>query len=417
MLTPFCSFLYDIIRQVFSEKSAMESNFIIPQYGTHGFTGILPKALEELLNHKYEAVVFFLVDGFGMRFVERFQEAPFLSEITKKGTLQKVVSQFPSTTTSHLATLHTGQPVGEHGIYEWYYYEPTLDMVIAPLLFSNAGTFERDTLKDIGVKPRKVFQQNEFYHILNRQGVQSHIFQHREYTPSSFGDIFFDGARQWGFKTLPEALVNLSNSIAQSPAPSYYMVYYDKIDSISHEYGPESPQTEAEILSFLLTMQSIFLTNMTDSRKKILLLLTADHGQVEVDPNTTIYINQDARFKDLEDLLKKNRKGEMIIPCGSARDFFLHINDAGIEEAVGLLRKELQGKAEVWLVRDMIDQGYFGPTLSNRFLERVGNVVILPYPNESVWWFEKDKFEMRFRGHHGGLSRQEMEIPLISWEL
>jgi hypothetical protein len=33
---------------------------------------------------------------------------------------------------------------------------------------------------------------------------------------------------------------------------------------------------------------------------------------------------------------------------------------------------------------------------------------------EAVWWYEKDKFEQRFYGHHGGLTPQEMEIPLLA---
>jgi hypothetical protein len=40
-------------------------------------------------------------------------------------------------------------------------------------------------------------------------------------------------------------------------------------------------------------------------------------------------------------------------------------------------------------------------------------VVILPYKNETVWWYEEGTFAMHFRGHHGGLGPEEMEIPLI----
>jgi hypothetical protein len=46
-------------------------------------------------------------------------------------------------------------------------------------------------------------------------------------------------------------------------------------------------------------------------------------------------------------------------------------------------------------------------------MARVGNLVILPYRGEAVWWYEKDRFEQKFRGHHGGLTPQEMEIPLL----
>lgn len=66
---------------------------------------------------------------------------------------------------------------------------------------------------------------------------------------------------------------------------------------------------------------------------------------------------------------------------------------------------------------DLIAEGFFGSGVSTRFRERAGNLVILPYRHESVWWYEKDKFEMQFLGHHGGLTPQEMETVLYSLEI
>jgi len=37
----------------------------------------------------------------------------------------------------------------------------------------------------------------------------------------------------------------------------------------------------------------------------------------------------------------------------------------------------------------------------------------LPFAGESVWWYEKDKFEMTKHGAHGGLTPDEVEIPLL----
>jgi hypothetical protein len=74
----------------------------------------------------------------------------------------------------------------------------------------------------------------------------------------------------------------------------------------------------------------------------------------------------------------------------------------------------LDGKADVVQTQDLIAEGFFGDDVSERFLERVGNVVILPYRYESVWWYEKDRFDMQFLGHHGGLTPQEMETVLYS---
>jgi hypothetical protein len=45
---------------------------------------------------------------------------------------------------------------------------------------------------------------------------------------------------------------------------------------------------------------------------------------------------------------------------------------------------------------------------------RVGNLVILPYAHETVWWYQKGRFEQNFYGSHGGLSREEMETLLLA---
>ena len=395
----------------------MVSEFVKPRYDAGGFAGIPARISELLVSQQVEAVVLFLIDGFGWRFFEKFQDTSFLQYFARTGSVTKLTSQFPSTTAAHLTTLHTGLPVGEHGIFEWIYYEPSLDALIAPLLFSFAGTAERDTLKPAGVKPRHLFPTTTLYQPLKKRGVTSTIFQHREYTPSTYSNIIFSGAAARGYRTLPEALVTLSEMLAKSTPPAYFVLYNEKIDAVSHEYGPEAPQTEAEILIFLMTMEHIFLKALASSHKKILFLLTADHGQTETDPQTTIYLNRDPHFTGVEKFIRADQQGKLIVPAGSARDFFLYIRDGMVDEAQSFLASRLEGKAEVRKVADMVNEGHFGPVISPVFRRRAGDLVILPYRRESVWWYEKDKFEQKFRGHHGGLTKQEMEIPLLMWEM
>jgi hypothetical protein len=114
--------------------------------------------------------------------------------------------------------------------------------------------------------------------------------------------------------------------------------------------------------------------------------------------------------------LKTNRNGALLVPAGSARDMFLYIKDDLLEEAQSFLTTRLEGKADVVKVESLIEEGYFGPEISSRFRERVGNLVILPYAHESVWWYEKGKHEQLFYGHHGGLTPLEMETTLYSLE-
>jgi predicted AlkP superfamily pyrophosphatase or phosphodiesterase len=394
----------------------MNTTFVKPRYDSGGFAGIPDRIKAAFASGDYDAVVLFLVDGFGWRFFERFQDAPFLKRIAKQGQVEKLISQFPSTTAAHLTTIHTGWNVGQSGVYEWIYYEPQLDALIAPLLFSYAGSYSRNDLLSTGIHPPLLYPRGLFYPELKKQGVNPYVFGMREYTPSTYSNVVMAGADVYPYKTLSEAFVNLGILLEEQTAPAYVHLYFDKIDSLAHSYGPLAPQTEAEIETFLLIMEYYF-ERVFKGKKRILFLMTADHGQVEVDPETTIYLNREPRFAGLERFLKTNRRGQLLVPAGSARDLFLYVKDDLLDEAQSFLVSRLEGKADVLKTGDLVEEGFFGVEVSSRFRERAGNLVILPYRYESVWWYEKDKFEQRFYGHHGGLTPQEMETVLYSYEI
>jgi predicted AlkP superfamily pyrophosphatase or phosphodiesterase len=393
----------------------LNSQFIKPRYDDGGFASIPGRVESAFASGNYDAIVLFLVDGFGWRFFERFQDAPFFKRIAKYGNVEKLTSQFPSTTAAHITTIHTGLPVGISGVYEWLYYEPQLDQIIAPLLFSHAGTKERDTLKPTGISPEFLYPRGVFYPELKKMGVDSYAFGSWEYTPSTYSNIVMAGTEQRSFKTLSEALINLSLMLEKQTKPAYIYLYFDKIDALCHKYGPNSPQTKAEIETFLLMME-YYITRIFNGNKRILFLMTADHGQVDIDPHTTIFLNTNPRFSGVQHFLKANRSEQLLVPAGSPRDMFLHIKDDLLDEAQSFLSTRVEGKADVVKVNSLIDDGYFGLEISPRFRERVGNLVILPYQHESVWWYEKNKYEQQFYGHHGGLTALEMETVLYSCE-
>jgi len=394
----------------------LNKTFVKPRYDSGGFAGIPNRIKDAFASKKYDAVVLFFVDAFGWRFYERFQDAAFIKRIAKHGKIEKLTSQFPSTTAAHVTTIHTGLPVGQSGVHEWFYYEPQVDQIIAPLLFSFAGAKERDTLKSAGVDAAAIYPRGIFYPELKNMGVDSFNFGIRDYTPSIYSSITMQGSEIISFKTLSEALVNLGFLLEKQINPTYINLYFDKIDSLAHEYGPNAPQTEAEIETFLLMMEHYFERVFKD-KKKILFLMTADHGMCETDPQTTTYLNTDPRFAGIERFLKTNRKGQLLVPAGSPRDMFLYIKDEKLDESQAFLAKRLEGKADVVKTESLIADGYFGAEISLRLRERVANLVILPYRYESVWWYEKDKYEQKHYGHHGGLTPQEMETILYSYEV
>lgn len=404
-------------------NSFMRHDFVKPNYDSGGFAG-LPHSIKSLLGgsqyplavpgfqKEYDNVILFLIDAFGWRFFEKYASYPYLDRFTRHGRVAKLTSQFPSTTSGHLTCIHTGLDVGQSGIFEWNYYEPLLDAMIVPLLFSYSGFMERDLLKASEIEPSELYPNHTLYQDLNQLGVHSMAVQHREYTPSTYSDHFFKGADITAYKSLPEALTNLRLALEKATGKNYFFLYYDRIDSISHEYGPNSPQVEAEVDAFLTMMERQFAST---KKGKTLFLMTADHGQVEVDPSTTVYLNKG--FPGIDKYFRTNQKGELLVPGGSPRDMFLYIKTEMLDEAQAILTKGLEEKADVVRVEELISQGYFGSNVSKAFRDRAGNLGILPYSHEAVWWYERDKFEQKFYGHHGGLTPQEMEIPLLAMEL
>ena len=395
----------------------MNPNFVKPHYDSGGFAH-LPQRIQEIFKKKeYETVIFFFIDGFGWRFYQEFKEHPFFVELAKQGSVEKTTSQFPSTTAAHVTTWHTGQSVGESGVFEWNYFEPKLDAIFSPLPFCFAGTKEGETAKASGISPSELYPKKNIYPNLAKLGVESHLFQHKEIADSSYSKTLTKGIKFHPYNTISEAMVNLRILLRESQKPRYIGFYFGDVDGILHKYGPVSEHARAEIETLLDTLlrQFLLLLNL-HLRGETLFLLTADHGHVEVDPETTIFLNRDSRFFGIEKFFKRNQAGKMLVPAGSPRDMFLYIKDDLLDKAQDFIQSRLMEKADVIKTQELIDEGYFGKIISETFLSRVGNLVILPYRHESVWWYEKDKFEMNYYGHHGGLTPEEMEIPLITCE-
>lgn len=412
----------------------LPSQFIQPRYDTGCFADLpgfvksllLPDATTNLapegfaaLPQRYRRVIFLFIDSFGWSFFERHRERlPFLRRFVEHGSVSQITSMFPSTTAAHVTTLYTGQPVGRHGIFEWHVYEPKLDAMIMPLPFSYSGDRVPETLQNCGVPAESFLPVNWFVDDLARHGVASYLSQYVGFAHSTYSRVIGRGATVASHKTLPEALANMTWTLERHGGQVVYFFYFGQIDTISHDYGPASVQVDAEIEACFDALERWFQRDAAGLPSDTLLLLSADHGQVSTDPGTTLYLNQQPEFRKLLPMLKTTRQGQVLTPAGSCRDMFLYIKPQAVDDAQVLVANMVGERAVVRRVDELIDAGFFGPLpVSEAFLGRVGNLVVLPYEGEAVWWYEKDRFEQKFRGHHGGLTRGEMETPLLLYSL
>ena len=361
-------------------------------------------ALEEpLLQERFERIVFVYFDAFGWTFLDRHAEHPLFARARSEGLLTQLTAQFPSTTTAQVTTVHSGLPVAEHGLYEWHVYEPSLDRLVTPLLFSFAGDGMRGTL--LGhIDPDELFPTDSLYARLAESGIRSTVVLPAAIAGSAPNIALLRGTDVLPFATAKNGLAVATEALAGGAA--YAHVYLDELDSLMHAVGTEDPAVEVMTRTILDDVHQAGLPGGT------LVLLTADHGMSPVDPDRTIYVNE--LWPELAAHLQIGADGKPLAPAGSCRDLFLHARDGEVEAVRTGLAERLEGIADVVAVDELIEEGIFAEP-SPRLSARLANVAVLPRHGEAVYWHEPGRFAQHLHGQHGGLSSEEMEIPLVAW--
>jgi hypothetical protein len=199
---------------------------------------------------------------------------------------------------------------------------------------------------------------------------------------------------------LATGLAELATTLRAATGPVYAYVYSDEPDTTGHQHGPSSPEFAAAAERCLDALE----VGLRALPEGTVVLLAADHGQVDVDPATTVYVNE--AWPELIGLLARGAGDRVLAPAGSARDLFLHCRADAVDEVVDGLGRRLGERASVHRVSDLVAAGWLGE-VSERLRARLADVCVLPAPGETVWWRERGRFDMPFRGHHGGLSEDE----------
>ena len=418
--------------QVESQKKKDSRTFVYPQYDKNCISKIpstilhlfeAEQSTESLLENeskinslgKINKVVLLVIDGFGFnQFLKYHKENRFLTNLTNKGEVCSLTSVFPSQTTNALTTLNTGLTPQEHGLFEYFIYLKGIGLVNA-LRFERLGSKYQNKLIDEGLDPSILLLKNKSIHkTLKENGIKSFTHIHAPNASNPCSKLIFQGSKIIPSSKSYDSIVRLRKNLEENTGKSaYFFVHLDTLDTVSHMYGPDSQEyySELSLITYLLKKD---LVQKIDSKtaKETLLLVTADHGGLNVNPNETTYLN--CLPKAILNLqVEKNRKP--ILPTGSPREVFLHIKEEKLVETKEWLLQRIGGKAQIIETVEAAEKGLFGLGHSSRELfERMGNLMILPYGNETVWFESPEEKKISFLGQHGGLSEQEMLVPFAA---
>jgi hypothetical protein len=134
------------------------------------------------------------------------------------------------------------------------------------------------------------------------------------------------------------------------------------------------------------------------------LLVTADHGMVDIDQAQVIEVTN-------EPVLQVGVKAL----AGEGRCRYIHTVDGAARDVLAIWRDELEDDFLVLSRAETIDAGLLGPIVTSAAAERVGDVVALARGAGAIFDRRVDASRVRnLVGQHGSLTSAETYVPLLT---
>ena len=336
-----------------------------------------------------DRVLVVLVDGMGWHLLPQLAaSAPLLAAVLAgaSGRATQLVSVFPSTTPTNLVSLATGARPGEHGILGFTLNVPGTDRVInhirwrddpPPAVWQPVPTwFER--LKDAGISARVVL-------------------------PAAFAGSGLTEAAYRGAAFHPAApTADYARLVADElrAAPGLVFGYLADLDTAAHLSGIGSPHWHMAAAAV-----DALLTRLVEALpKNAALLVTADHGGLNVGPQARVDLDTDSRL------------GEGVrLVAGEPRVRYLHTEPGAAHDVQARWGEVLDGWAGVYSREHAVATGMFGP-VDPRHRARIGDVVVVCTGDAAVLATAHEPPESaRLIGFHGAATAAETAIPLLVW--
>ncbi|EMY33343.1 type I phosphodiesterase/nucleotide pyrophosphatase [Arthrobacter crystallopoietes BAB-32] len=329
-----------------------------------------------------------LVDGLGKALLkQRGGHAPFLRRSLENA--RTLSSAFPSTTAASLASFGTGLAPGAHGMVGYDVLDPAQDKVVNQLGGWDGGVDPRDW------QPHPtVFEQVAAE--LPVITVSLPKFAESGMTQAALRGGSFVPATSGHARTLAAA-----QALAEHERVLVYL-YFNELDKAGHRYGCAS----AEWGNALEELDSHLRRLAGQLPADTLLLLTADHGMLDVAPAHRYDYSLDPAL-----VAGVRHTG------GEPRMVHLYLEpDAGARHREQLAEAWQQAYGKyAWVVErdEAIAHGLFGP-VQPAMLPRIGDLMIAA--REPIALYDTRRVPahaLSVVGQHGSLTRAERDVPLL----
>jgi len=330
---------------------------------------------------KRRSVLVALVDGLGLKNLQiSGAHAGFLNS-------QKSLEAscfYPSTTSTSLVSFATGKPPWENNFIGYQVFDRSSEKSMNLL-----SGWESKT-SGAAFQPLTTVSE-----LASSQGIEFHTVGPAVYEQSGFTAATMRGAIFHGVNSIASRFEE-AKRLLSNPAPKIVYLYIPELDQTAHAKG----WTSVSWLNLLEDLDSLTSELASTLPKNTGVILTSDHGVVDIPKNNHIYLDELVS----EDVL--NFVG------GDTRGLFLYLKTpTGLKETQSRLEQSLGDSCYVFTPEDLITAGYW-QTLANQDISP--DLIVLAKKQVALYHrgFAKKK-SLEMIGHHGSITPQEMSIPLL----
>lgn len=323
-----------------------------------------------------------LIDGLGYDLLrERSGHAPFLRSQLQRA--QVLTTGFPSTTATSLGSFGSGATPGQTSMLGYSVREPATGEIANLVSWQGVET---------SLQPHPTVFES-----LAEQGITSANVGLVRFAESGLTGAALRGAKYVGCDRTSDRVDAALTALQDS---SLVYLYWGEVDKAGHQYGWRSEEWSAQLEVVDGSLRDLARRLPKDT----VLLITADHGMVDVAPEQAWEVTEHPAL--LQDVA---------LISGEPRASHLHLaSDADPDQVAARWQETLQDSALVLTSDAAISTGLFGPEVSELSRRILGDLVVLARDRTVILDARTQTPAARsLPGVHGSLTSAEARVPLI----
>ena len=410
--------------------SSKLQGFVTPRYDGNCISNI-PDTIFKLLHLRYhnplrmdpiydvgddtENVILLLLDGVGFKLLEYAESkfrVPSLDSTFGRSFNGSITSVFPSTTATALTTLNTGLTPQEHGILGYTSYFRNFGSIVNMLKFAPISN-EDVSLFDGGMEPWMIVPGITIHEKLRKEGIDPYMYVSNSIRDNGLSNVVNRGAEVVPHFSAADMFVQLRKNLIKKRTGTFHFAYLSTPDRIAHMRGPFTEEFGGEVNSIFHSLKNELFDKLdSEIGKKTTIIVSADHGHAQISRENVFDL---AKNRELSDMLARP-------PTGDSRAFFMSAKTGCSDAIIDYFGRYLENSFSVFRSKDFLDMGILGDgTPSAETVDRIGDIVAVArnnaaFENSFLSTIQKSNGTW-LEGRHGGLSENEMLVPIIASRL